>query len=376
MMRQSLSPLLGDGLFISDSTTWRSRRPLVADIVHKTRVPSFGTSMSEATLHLLQHWKDMPRSDSINLLADMAELTAEIISRAVFGQRLGRAALAGIVEGFGAYQARIDSFNLPYFMGVAEGGRVGRGRPIQAAVQKVHSVIDHVVNEHIEGRGDHGSMVDLLVRRNQKNPELGLDLAALRNEAATIFMAGHETTAVTLTWAFYMLSKAPWAEERLLQELREVVGDRDPTIEDVPRLEYARAIIEETLRLYPAVPILPRQAASAIRIGDIDVEQDALVLVVPWLLHRADDLWEAPTHFRPERFLNSQRPTPYTYIPFSVGPRICAGLNFGLSESILCLALIARHARLEVAPGFVADPVCRLSLRPSSPILMKIEPRH
>ena len=117
------------------------------------------------------------------------------------------------------------------------------------------------------------------------------------------------------------------------------------------------------------------QALAATRIGGIDVGRDALVLVVPWLLHRSPDLWAAPMHFRPERFLGDAAPVPYSYLPFSAGPRICAGLNFGLTEAILCLAMIVRRFRLALPPGFRADPVCRLSLRPRSPIPMRLEAR-
>jgi cytochrome P450 len=216
-------------------------------------------------------------------------------------------------------------------------------------------------------------MVDLLVRRMQRSPELGLDVEALRNEAATIFMAGHETTAATLTWAFYLLGKAPWAEAALQAEVRQVLGDRDPVFEDVPRLRYARAVIEETLRLYPPVPILPRQAREETRVGAITVRKDALVLVVPWILHRSPDLWDEPARFRPDRFLDGPAPAPFSYIPFSAGPRVCAGLNFGLTEAIICLAMIARAFRLHLRPGFRATPVCRLSLRPRHPILARLE---
>jgi cytochrome P450 len=372
MMRRALAPLLGDGLFISDGETWRRRRPLVADIVHKTQVPGYVPGMTGPARDMLAGWRD---GQTLALLPAMAELTAQVIARSVFGTRLEAAALARIVQGFGAYQARVDSFNLAYFLGFAEGWPAGRGRAMQAAIGQVHGVVDHVITEHLAGRGAHGSMLDLLLRRMEKSPELGLDREALRHEAATIFMAGHETTAATLTWAFYLLAKAPWAAARLHAEVDAALGGREPTADDVPNLPYARAIIEETLRLYPPVPILPRQALHATRVGDIDVAQDALVLVVPWLLHRSPDLWAAPMHFQPERFLDGATPVPYSYIPFSAGPRICAGLNFGLTEAILCLAMIARAFRLVLPARFCAEPICRLSLRPRDPIPMRLEVR-
>jgi cytochrome P450 len=207
-------------------------------------------------------------------------------------------------------------------------------------------------------------MVELLIRRQKRNPELKLDVVALRNEAATIFMAGHETTAATLTWAWYLLAGAPWVEGAVHAEIEAVCGDRVPSIEDVAKLDWCRAVIEETLRLYPPVPILARQAAEADQIGDVTVRKAALVLIVPWILHRTESLFPEPHRFYPERFLGEARPAPYSYIPFAAGPRVCPGLQFGLTEAILCLAILAQRFRVRVKDGHKVQPQCRLTLRP------------
>ncbi len=363
-MRRALEYLLGDGLFISDGETWKRRRPLVSDIVHKNRVPSFGQTMEAVTLAMADRWRARSAGEPFNVLTEMAELTAEIISRAVFGNHLGPQAAHEAVDAFTRYQGLIDNFNLGYFLGADEGLPVFRGPRLRRSVAQLDRVIGKVVSDHLAGHGDHNSMVDLLVRRQQKSPDLGLDVSALRNEAATIFMAGHETTAATLTWAWYLLSNAPWVEEAILAELVTVCGDRTPTVADVPRLDWCRAVIEETLRLYPPVPILARQAKAADQIAGVDIDPAALIVVVPWLLHRAVGLWAQPERFMPERFL-TQRPAPYTYIPFAVGPRICAGLAFGLTESILCLAILVQQFRVRVVEGTKVQPASRLTLRPA-----------
>ncbi|MBH0236547.1 cytochrome P450 [Methylobrevis albus] len=373
-MRRALEYLLGDGLFISDGSTWRQRRPLVADIVHKNRVPTFGRVMEEVAGEMATRWATLPEGRELNGLVEMAALTAEIISRTVFGNDLGEANAHEVIDGFSGYQNLIDSINIGYFLGFDEGLPVWRSRKLTHSVRRVHKVIDKVVDDHLAGRGDNNSMVELLVRRQQRNPELGLDRDALRNEAATIFMAGHETTAATLTWAWYLLSNSPWAERAVHDEIARVCGDRRPSVDDVPALDYCRAVIEETLRLYPPVPILARQAKEADRIADIDVKPAAIVMVVPWLLHRSVDLWEQPNNFRPERFLG-QRPVPYGYIPFAIGPRICPGLNFGLTESILCLAILAQKFRVRVVPGTKVEPRCRLTLRPRGGLPITVTPR-
>ncbi|MFO1150424.1 MAG: cytochrome P450 [Alsobacter sp.] len=374
-MRRALEVLLGDGLFISDGETWRRRRPLVADIVHKNRVPVFAPTMEDAALGLARRWGQRPPGTVFDAFTDMAELTAEIIARAVFGRHLEPRRAVAIVAGFGRYQSQVDNFNLGYFLGSDEGWPVWRGLRLRSSTRQVHAAIDAVLREHLEGHGDEGSMVASLLRLRDRRPELGLGIDALRNEAATIFMAGHETTAATLTWVWYLLAGAPWVEAALHAELEAVLGERAPTFADVPRLAWCRAIVEEALRLYPPVPMLPRQAAAATRIGSAAVDKAALVLVSPWLLHRAVDLWHKPERFMPERFLGADRPKPYSYIPFSAGTRICAGLTFGLSESVLCLAVLARRFSVRLAPGARVEPVCRLTLRPRGGLPVIATPR-
>jgi cytochrome P450 len=374
-MRRALEYLLGDGLFISDGDTWKARRPLVTDIVHKNRLPLFGTTMEAVTGQMAERWARLKPDDEFDLLTEMAELTAEIIARSVFGNRLGAGSAREVIDGFASYQGLVDNFNLPYFLGLDEGMPVFRHGRLRRSVERVHRVVEKVISDHLDGKGDDSSMIEIMMRRQQKNPEFKLDRTALRNEAATIFMAGHETTAATLTWAWYCLSRSPWAEEAMLAEIDRVCGGRAPTVADVPKLDYCRSIIEETLRLYPPVAFLTRQNREADRIGDIDVRPASLILVVPWLLHRASDLWEQPRRFRPERFMQGQRPVPYSYVPFSIGPRICAGLAFGLTESILCLATLAQRFRVTVRPGHKVEPINRLTLRPKNGMPVTLTPR-
>ncbi|MBP1874519.1 cytochrome P450 [Ensifer adhaerens] len=375
-MRRALEFLLGDGLFISDGDIWKQRRPLVADIVHAKRVPAFGPVMERTTSELVARWNGMPDGAQVNALHEMAGLTAEIIARSVFGNQLGDDSAAAVTDSFTSYQSLVDSINLGYFLGFDDGLPILRTPTLRRSVKRIHRIIDKVVEDHLEGCGDHNSMVELLIRRQQRNPELKLDLVALRNEAATIFMAGHETTAATLTWAWYLLSRAKWVEKALHDEIGRVCGDRVPTIDDVPQLELCKAIIEETLRLYPPVPILARQTRQAEMIGDIAAERGSLVLIVPWLLHRTESLFEDPHHFRPDRFMGGRRPTPYSFIPFASGPRVCPGLHFGLTEAILCLAIIAQQFRVAVVDGHKVEPICRLTLRPKGGLPVTLHRRQ
>jgi cytochrome P450 len=160
-------------------------------------------------------------------------------------------------------------------------------------------------------------------------------------------MAGHETTANTLSWIWYLLSQAPAVEAKLHAELDATLGDRAPSLADVSRLPYTRAIVDEALRLYPPVPVLAREALVDEELRGRRVPKGSLVMVVPWLLHRHRLLWSEPDAFVPERFLagSSEPVSKFAYVPFSIGPRICAGLSFGITEAVLCLATLAQSFR-------------------------------
>ena len=195
----------------------------------------------------------------------------------------------------------------------------------------------------------------------------GMDATACRNEAVTLFMAGHETSANAMAWAWFLLSQAPDAAARLRAEADAALGDR-------PRLPFARAVVEEALRLYPPVPLLARCASAPLEIGGHAVPRGGLVLAVPWLLHRNPLLWEEPDRFMPERFFTG-RPQRHSYIPFSLGPRVCTGAQFALAETVICLSTLARRFAPRLAPSARVTPVCRLTLRPGEALPMLLERR-
>lgn len=377
-MRHALTPLLGDGLFISDGETWKQRRRIVVPIVHVSRLSLFAPIMVEAAAETAERWLQQPPTEPIDALREMAKLTAEIICRAVFGPRLGSEHAEIIVSSFTAYQRLVNQLDIVYLLGLPDWLPRFHSRPIYRAARRIHDILDQIIRECGDERASgEASMIRLLL--DARDPETGdrLDRAALRNEAAVIFMAGHETTANSLAWAWFLLSQAPAAEARLHRELADVLGGRAPSLEDVPQLVFTRAVFDEAIRLYPPVPVLGRQAMRNETIRNHAIPAGSLVTVVPWLLHRHRALWDRPDHFIPERFLpeNAGTRQRYSYVPFSVGPRVCAGQAFGATEAVLCLATLAQRTRLRLAPGAVVEPVCRLTLRPGDRLPMLVERR-
>ncbi|MTI46108.1 cytochrome P450 [Roseibium hamelinense] len=376
-MRHALEPLLGDGLFVSDSQTWADRRKVVAPIIHGSRVPGFAPIMVETIEETRVHWASKGDGAETDALADMAHLTAEIICRTIFGRNLGKSYAREVVEGFTDYQRHIDQIDLISMFGLPEWLPRFRGKAIRKPVKRIMDVLDEIIDSYSAQKeaGEASVIGGLLEARDDDGNPLSRD--AIRNEAAVIFMAGHETTANTLAWAWYLLSQSPRVAAKLHAELDGVLAGRVPSFQDVRNLPYTKAVIEETLRLYPPVPILAREAIEPTRIFHKEVPKGSLVMVVPWLMHRNPVLWDNPDSFSPERFVNpeAKKPNKYGYVPFSIGPRICAGLQFGLTESILSLAHLAQHFKLALKPGTDVQPVARLTLRPGEDLPMTLHPR-
>lgn len=377
-MRHALKPLLGDGLFISDGPVWQRRRKVVAPIIHASRMSEFAPIMAETTVEMRDRWAAIAPGVEINALTEMAQLTAEIICRTIFGRTLGGAHAHEIVDAFSDYQRHIGQTAFSSMLGLPDWLPRWHRPAIGRSVRRITAVLDEIIESYRQrGEAAEGAMIGHLLEARDETGQ-PLDTAAIRNEAAVIFMAGHETTANTLAWVWYLLSQAPEVEARLHAELDAVLGGRVATLADVPRLAYTRAVIEETLRLYPPVPMLAREAVRDTELQGRKIRKGSLVIVVPWLLHRHIDFWDDPDAFIPERFLpDAVRPVErYAYVPFATGPRVCPGMAFGLTESILCLATLAQGFALRLRPGAAVEPVARLTLRPEGDGLpMTLHPR-
>lgn len=378
-MRRGLQPLLGDGLFVSDGETWKTRRAAVAPIIHGRHQARFFPVMLETSLEWRDHWEAKKVGEPIDVLAEMGCLTAEIISRTIFGRQLGRPQTGRIIKGFARYQRHVDQLALADMLRLPAFVPRWQNPLAHLAIREIHAVIDGIIDEYLAGKADAttapGGEEPLIASLFRARDREGrpFDRAAVRNEAITIFMAGHETTANTLAWAFYLLSQADWARQRLHRELESQLSDSTPSAAEVQRLVYTRAVIEETLRLYPPVPILGREAVEPTRIADTDVAEGSLVLVAPWLLHRNAKLWPRPDDFVPERFLPGKpRPSKHQYVPFAVGPRICPGMAFGLLEATLCLAVLAQRFDLVLEANTDVRPLSRLTLRPGHRLPMRL----
>jgi cytochrome P450 len=369
--RHALEPLIGDGLFISDGPVWQDRRQAIVPLTHISRLPELAPIMTSVAAARAALWTARI-GEQVDVLSEMAGMTASIICGAIFGSALGAEAAQDLVGAFTEFQAHADQmdlislFGLPNFLPRLHGSKVRR------SAARIQAVLDGLLARILTAPA---SGEESLVR-GMAAMGGALTMEAIRNEASVLFMAGHETTANTLAWAWYLLSQDAETEARLHAEL-DALGGRAPCYADMPRLRFTRAIIEETLRLFPPVPIQARVAREPRVIRNRKVPAGAVMMIVPWLLHRHRKYWSEPDSFIPDRFMPGASPAPdrYAYVPFSIGPRICTGAAFGLTEAVLCLATLAQHFRLRLRDGWTVMPTCRLSLRPGEILPMRIEAR-
>jgi len=373
--RHALKPLIGDGLFISDGETWAERRRMVAPVTHISRVPALAPTITEVAANWAERWAALPSGATLDALAEMARLTAVIICRTIFGRHLPESSAERIVAGFSDFQARVGQMDVLSLLGLPDIVPRLHGRAVRASAALIRGELDRLIGDILAGDPGEPSLVRDMAEAASPATGQRMPRDAIRNEAAVLFMAGHETTANTLAWVWYLLSQAPWAEERVAAEAAAL--GRPATHADMGALPYTRAVIQETLRLYPPIPFQARQAKAADRIRKRHVPAGALVVLVPWLLHRHRDLWERPDEFVPERWLEggSGAPSRYAYVPFSIGPRICTGANFATVETAICLATLIGRFRLRPVSDAPVKPVCRLSLRPGETLPMRVERR-
>ncbi len=374
---QTLKPLLGNGLFVSDGELWTRQRKIASPSTHGSRLPDYAKTIVECGEGVIADWRALPPGQVVDVTEPFTLVTAEIISRLMFGFPLKEQGPV-MFEAFKEYSASHGRMHLFEFLGLpAWLPRPGRWRG-RRAVKRFDAVLRQILEAGRKREPESPpTLLEMLISyRDPQGQPMAPDL--IRDEMASIFLAGHETTALTLGWAFYLLNQHPEVEQRVHEEIDRVVAGRPVRFEDVPNLTYSRAVIDETLRLYPPVHIFSRQAIGEDEISGQHVPAGSYITISSWLLHRHEKYWEEPKAFRPERFLppQSQNLQHFAYIPFGAGSRICMGKHLGLLEATLLFALVAQSFRLRVPEGVTVEPLGRMTLRPAPAMMMRLERRR
>jgi cytochrome P450 len=375
--RRLLEPGLGRGLLTSEGETWRRHRRIMAPSFDPRSVTGYAPIMTEVTQTLLEKWDALPDGSETDAAAAMMHLTLHIISKAMFSSDSDE--IVDAVEGgVNQYQTLVrpsllDLLHFPQWF-----ARLLAPLPTDGLFDEFDRKVDLLLTER--GRAPDAEPKDLLARLvAARDSETGGGMTAkeVRDQVVTIFMAGHETTSLALSWSWYLLSQHPAVEEKLHRELADVLGGRTPKNDDIASLRYTRMVIEESMRLYPPAHTTGRQPIKPDEILGHRIPAGAEVLIMPWLIHRKPQLWEDPERFDPERFAPeraAERPR-FAYIPFGAGPRICIGAAFAMTEAILILATIAQRYRLRLKPGHPVEPQGLITLRPRYGMQMFLERR-
>jgi cytochrome P450 len=363
-----LIPLLGNGLLTAEGAEWLRHRRLTSDAFHRERVNGYGRTMARYAEDLVESWGD---GDAADVHEELTALTLRIVARTLFDTdvtpRIEEVARLGAeIQDF--YYGRFASlrFLIPTWLPTPGNRRLGQ------AIRRLDDVVYSIIRERQPGE-DRGDLLSMLLLARDEHG-VGMSERQVRDEVMTLLLAGHETTALALTWAFLLLDGHPRARQRLEDELEGVIGDRPAGPEDVPALRYTQAVINETLRLYPPAYVTGREAVRDTSIGGIPIPKRHIILISMFATHRDARFFPDPDDFRPERWLDGleKRLPRGAFIPFGMGSRKCVGAAFAMMETTLLLATIARRWHFELLSDVVPTHPS-ITLRPATemPALMR-----
>jgi len=361
--------LLGEGLLTSEEEFHRRQRRLAQPAFHRQRINSYGSVMAEYAERAGERWRD---GETLDVSAEMMRLTLAVVGKTLFdadvesdADEVGEA-LTEVMELF-------DYLMLP-FAELLEKLPLPPQRRFLRARARLDSVVYRIIEERRRSGGDRGDLLSmLLLAVDEEGDRTGMTNEQLRDEAMTLFLAGHETTANALTWAWHMLSQNPEAERRLHEEVDAVLArGRLPTAEDFASLRYTEMVVAETMRLYPPAWAIGRLAVEDHEVGGYLIPRGSLVLVCQYVMHRDARYFTDPESFDPERWTPEAKATrpQFSYFPFGGGQRRCIGEGFAWMEAVLMLATLARRWRLRPSPGSNVQTYPRITLRPKGAVPM------
>ena len=354
--------VLGDGLLASDGDYWRKQRQLMQSLFQPSAVPVFEPIIQAHLAALCERWDSLAASGAtVDAAAEMTAVTLAIICEALFGARLGSQArelcdaLNVLLDDLGAMGC--TQINTPLLFSSASRKRFNTAK----------RTLDKIVAEIIEERRSSSSnRVDLLaVLLGARDAETGAPLSdrQILDEVVTMLVAGHETTALALSWGWSLLAQHPEQEQRLHRELDVALGDRSPTLQDLENLPFTLMVLQESMRLYPPVWFIARKSTAPGDLAGCDVPDNVLVLTSPYAMHRHAGFWHDADEFVPDRFAPGAPPAKYSYLPFGGGRHLCLGMHVALVEGPLLLAALARRYTVTPVGPAAARPRPAITLR-------------
>jgi len=368
-----LHPLLGDGLLLSEGDVWLRQRRLVQPAFHRQRVAAYGDIMAAYAARRVAAWT---AGDVLDIHEEMMALTQAIVAKTLFDADVAdEATTVGhatriLMEDFGARLGSLLQL-LPPWLPTPANMRARR------AIRRLDDVVYRMIGARRRDAEDRGDLLSILLQARDADDGATMTDRQVRDEVMTLFMAGHETTAVALSWTWFLLAQHPEVEARLAEELRDVLGGREAAVSDLPALRYTEMVVTESMRLYPPAYGMGRQAVRGTEVAGHPVAPGTVVILPTWVVHRDGRWYEDAEAFRPERWADNlaRRLPRFAYFPFGGGPRQCIGNAFAMMEAILIVATIARRFQLRLLPGQRVTPTPYVTLRPEPGIRVRLERR-
>jgi cytochrome P450 len=369
---QRAKVLLGEGLLTSEGSFHARQRRLVQPAFHRQRLAGYAATMIEYALATRSGWQD---GQTLDIAQEMTRLTLAIVAKTLFNADVQSDARV-IGQALSAVLQLFDLVMMP-FSRVIERLPLPAIRRFEHGRQTLDDIIYRIIDERRGSGRDYGDLLSMLLLAEDEEASGGMTDSQVRDEALTLFLAGHETTANALTWTWYLLSRNPDAEKQFHAELDRVLGGRDPAPDDFEELRYTRAVLTESMRLYPPAWGIGRMALRRFDAAGYSVEPGDIVLMSPFVVHRDPRWFPEPERFDPARWgeeLSVARPK-FSYFPFGGGARVCIGEHFAWMEGVLLLAALGQRWRLELEPGHPVDYRALITLRPRYGMRMKVRAR-
>ncbi|NUM52482.1 MAG: cytochrome P450 [Candidatus Hydrogenedentes bacterium] len=366
--------ILGDGLLTSEDDFHRRQRRMIQPTFHSQRVNRYGEIMIEFASAFAKSWEEFD-GHPIDVWDEMMRLTLAIVSKTLFG-----ASMESEDHEIGEALKEVISIFERVSQPLADLGLLlptPKNLRVRLARRRIERTMDRIIRERRASGEDRGDLLSMLLKAQDEDDGGAMTDKQVRHEMVTLFLAGHETTANALTWAWYLLALHPEIERKLHAELDSVLGGNTPAPADVPRLEYARRVFAETMRLYPPAYLIGRTVRETFRLDGYEIPRGAQILLCPFVTHRNAKYFPDPLRFDPDRWAPElqQDRHKFAYYPFGSGPRTCVGEPFAWMEGILLLSVLAQRWRLRLEPGHPVEYDPQITLRPKHGMTMRLERR-
>jgi cytochrome P450 len=375
LMVGALAPLVGDSMFVSSGPTWRRQRRMIDPAFSLMRLNRAFASMADGVGAYEIHLDTLAESgEPFSLDLAMSHLTADIICRTVFSTSLQSDTAREVFDAFTFFERTVAHVELKRLIFDPAWTDIPHQPGVLAACETIRDHLGRMVDSHIENGASFNDIAAAIVAARDLDDGEPFTRKELIDQLGVFFLAGHETTASALTWAFYILSQQPDVVARIRAEVEAVTGGGPIEFEHIKRLGFTRNVFRETMRLYPPITFLPRVALRDVEIGGRKVKRGAMIMIAPWTIHRHRDLWRNPHAFDPDRFSPEREHELINgaYLPFGIGPRVCVGAAFAQTESALILARLVRRFDFSVENPDEVRPVARLTTRPAEQITCRV----